>query len=74
MKKHNTVNEVVDFVLDIAYEMSQDYMTCPECGYDDVATDNNGEYEFYFCTQMDPECGWESEKGEYPELWTDEEE
>ena len=65
MKKHNTGNEFMDRVLDFAKQMEDEAISCPKCGCDDVATDDNGEYEFYFCTNMDPECGWESEPGEY---------
>jgi hypothetical protein len=46
-------------------EESESFPTCPMCGCDDTALDDNGDYEFFFCTNMDPECGWESEPGEY---------
>ena len=42
---------------------SEPFPDCPMCGNDDVALDDNGDYEFYFCTDLD--CGWESEPGEY---------
>lgn len=44
-------------------EESEDFPTCPDCGNDDTVLDDNGDYEFFFCT--DVECGWESKPGEY---------
>jgi hypothetical protein len=41
------------------------YPTCPECGDDNVVMDDNGDYEFYFCTNTDGECEWESKPREY---------
>ena len=46
-------------------EGMEPFPNCPKCGHEDVAIDDNGDYEFFFCTIMDPECGWESEPGEY---------
>ena len=43
---------------------SEPFPDCPICG-GDTALDDNGDYEFFFCTNMDSECGWESEPGEY---------
>ena len=65
MKKHNTGNAFMDFIYDVTKQMEEEAFPCPKCGSHDLATDDNGDYEFYFCTEMDPECGWESKPGEY---------
>jgi transcription elongation factor Elf1 len=41
------------------------YPNCPKCGHQDVALDDNGDYEFFFCTNTEVGCEWESEPGEY---------
>lgn len=63
--KHNTGDKFMDFIYDITKQMEDEAIPCPMCGSYDLTTDDNGDYEFYFCTNMDPECGWESESGEY---------
>lgn len=68
------MSKFVDDMLDCLAGL-EDFPDCPQCGHDDVMLDNNGEYQFFFCTQMDPECGWESKPGEYGlEVYNDEEE
>jgi hypothetical protein len=59
-KLHNTGNGFLDGMLDFLAS-SEPNPTCPECGCDDTVFDDNGDYEYFFCTT----CDWQSEAGEY---------
>jgi hypothetical protein len=57
------------------FENSESFPNCPKCGSDDTMLDDNGDYEFFFCTDAKGRgCEWESQPGEYGCRVHDEEE
>ena len=48
------------------FEESENFPVCPKCGSDDTVFDDNGDYEFFFCTDAKGRgCEWESKPGQY---------
>ena len=69
------MTNIIQDMLDYLEATSGTYPDCPKCGNDDVVRDDNGEYEYYFCTdRKNVGCEWQSSSGEYGLIVHDEEE